>query len=68
MQDVAADEALLLFGGWVVVCVAGVGGLRVVVVVAPFGEVVCEFEAAHVGVGVFEVDDDELFVFVGGEE
>ena len=28
-----------------------------VVVVAPFCEVVCEFEAGDVGVGVFEVDD-----------
>ena len=38
------------------------------VVVAPFGEVVGEFESAGVGGGVFEVDDDELFVLVCGEE
>jgi len=39
-----------------------------VVVVAPFGEVVCEFEAWWVCVGVLEVDDDEALVLVCGEE
>ena len=29
-------------------------------------EVICEFEARDVGVGVFEVDDDEFFVLVCG--
>lgn len=38
------------------------------VVVAPFCEVVCEFEARGVAGGVFEVDHDELFVGVGGKE
>lgn len=65
MVDVGFDEAALFFFGGVVLGVAGVGSNRVVVVVAPFCEVICEFEAAGVGGGVFEVDDDELFVGVG---
>lgn len=36
------------------------------VIVAPFREVVCEFEAGDIGGSVFEVDDDELLVFVFG--
>jgi len=48
--------------------VADVGRGGVVVVVAPFCEVVCEFETGGVAGGVFEVDYDELFVGVCGEE
>lgn len=48
--------------------VADVGGDGVVVVIAPFGEVICEFEAGGVAGGVFEVDYHELLVCVGGEE
>jgi hypothetical protein len=47
--------------------VAGVGG-GLVVVVAPFCKVVCEFEAGGVGIGVFEINDYELFVLVGRME
>lgn len=36
------------------------------VVVGPFGEVICKFEPREVGACVFKVDDDELFVFVFG--
>lgn len=68
VAGVGADEALLVLRGGV----EGVGALPgegwVVVVVAPFREVVCEFQAGGVGVCVFEVDDDELFVGVCGEE
>lgn len=63
---VALDEATLLLRGRVGLHVAGVRGGGVVVVVGPLGEVVCELEAGEVGRGVFEVDDDELFVFVLG--
>jgi hypothetical protein len=66
--DVGADEATLFVRGGVVVLIARVGCDGIVVVVAPFCEVVCEFEAGGVGGGVFEVDDDELLVAVGGEK
>lgn len=48
---------MLFFAGGVVCVVEGVGGGGGVVVVAPFGEVVCEFQAGNVRGGVFEVDD-----------
>ena len=64
MVDVTSDKASLLFQSWVSGCSTSprLGG--VVVIVAPFCEVVCEFEAGKVGGCVFEVDDDELFVGV----
>jgi hypothetical protein len=39
-----------------------------VVVVAPFCEVVCEFQTTGIGGCIFEVDDDQLFVGVLREE
>ena len=68
MHDIGADEAALFFWARVAGRVAGVGLGGVVVVVAPFGEVVGEFHAGCVGRGVLEVDDDELAVLVVGEE
>lgn len=68
MIEVSADEAALFGGGGEGFGVADVRGGGVVVVVAPFGEVVGEFEAGGVAGGVFEVDDNELLVCVGGEE
>ena len=68
MLDICFEEAVLFLRGRVSFLVEGVGCGRGVVVVAPFGEMVCEFQAGGVGGGVFEVDYDELFVFVGGEE
>lgn len=64
MVDIGADEALLLFQCWVLFGVAlpRVGG--VVVIVAPFCKVVCEFEAGGVGGGILKVDNDELLVGV----
>jgi hypothetical protein len=59
---------VLFFFGGVVVSVAGVRCDGVVVVVAPFCEVVCELKTGGVGGGVFKVNDDELFVRVGWEE
>jgi hypothetical protein len=66
--DIRLDEAVLLLGRRVQRRVAGVGAGRVVVVVGPLGEVVCEFQPRRVGGGVLEVDDDELLVLVGGLE
>ena len=68
MVDVGFHEAALLVRGRVARRVAGVRAGRVVVVVGPLGEVVCELEAGQVGGGVLEVDDDELLVLVGGLE
>ena len=66
--DISAHEAGLFLDGRVFRHVTGERVERVVVVVGPFGEVVCEFEAWQVGGGVLEVDDHELFVLVGGLE
>ena len=35
-----------------------------VVVVAPFSEVICKLHPRCIGIGVLEVDDDQLSVFV----
>lgn len=65
MVNVAPDEAFLFLECGVVVCIARPGCRRWgMVVVAPFCEMVCEFEAWGVGGGVFEIDDYELFVLV----
>ena len=41
--DVGFEEAALFFGRWVAVGVKGVLTDRLVVIVAPFCEVICEF-------------------------
>lgn len=48
--------------------VAGMRRDRVVIVVAPFCEMVCKLETWCIGGGVFKVDDYELFVGVGWQE
>ena len=35
MHEIGRNEAVLFFDGWVVICVAAVGVLGVVIVVAP---------------------------------
>lgn len=67
MVQVGFDEAILLLRrGVAALGAAGVGGGRVVIVVGPLGEVVCEFEPWQVGRGIFKIDDNELFVFILG--
>lgn len=64
MVDIGFDKPPLLVWGGVTGDIARIGPDGVVVVVGPFGKVVCKFEARHVGGGVFKVDHDELFVLV----
>lgn len=65
MVEVGFDEAVLLLRrGIVALSAAGVRGGRVVVIVGPFGEVICELKSRQIGRGVFKVDDDKLLVFI----
>lgn len=64
VADVGSDEAVLLLGRRVGVCVALPCSVWVVVVVAPLGEVVGEFEAGRVCTRILKVDDYELLVRV----
>lgn len=68
MVDITFDETALLLQRRVVFGIACPRFRSVVVIVAPFREMVCEFEARCVGGCVFEVYDDELFVGVLGKE
>ena len=68
MRHVCLQKPFLLAGGRVQGRAARVRRRLVVVIVAPFREVVCEFEARRVRIGVLEVDDDEALVLVCGEE
>lgn len=68
MVDIGFYEAALFFFRRVVVCITGVRRNGVMIIIAPFCEVICELETRGVGGGVFEVDDDELFVGVSWEE
>lgn len=68
MAHIGADETVLFRGRGVEFRLESVGFALVVVVVAPFGEVIGEFEAGEVGVGVFEVNYYEPLVGVGREE
>lgn len=68
MQDIGANKAALFFGSRICCSIdlpRGRGGI--VVVVTPFCEVVCKFEARCVSGSVLEVDHDELFVLVSGQ-
>lgn len=65
--DVCFQKAVLFFFCGVVCLSEGIGSVGVVVVIAPFCEVVCEFEARDVGGRIFKVDDYELFVFICGD-
>jgi hypothetical protein len=66
--NIGFDEASLFFFSGVVIGITGVRGDRVVVIIAPFCEMVCELETRCVGGGVFKVDDNKLFVGVGWVE
>jgi hypothetical protein len=65
--DIAADETALLLERRIQMRIARKGDGEVVVV-APFSEMVCEFETGGVGRGVFEINDHKLFVRVLGEK
>ena len=68
MVYVCLDEVALLLKARVTGYVAGPCGLGVVIVVGPFGEVVGEFHTNGIGSSVLKVDDNKLFVLVGGLE
>lgn len=68
MGDIGFDKTALLFGCWIDFLVDRVRNFRVMIVVAPFCEVICELEAWNIGIGVFEVDDDKLLVLVSRRE
>jgi hypothetical protein len=65
--DIAADESALLLERRVQTRIAHKGDGEVVVV-APFREMISEFETGGIGRGVFEINDHELFVRILGEE
>jgi hypothetical protein len=64
MHDIAAHEAVLLLGRRIGPGVARVTGFGVVVVVTPLCKVVGKFQPRCIGVGVLEIDDDELSMFI----
>ena len=58
MIYISFQKPMLFFRGWVLGVIKGVGGCWGVVIVAPLGEVISEFEARDIGGGVFEIDND----------
>ena len=66
MIDIRLQEAVLFLRGRVVACIAHVGKCLIMVVVAPFVEVIGKLKASNIGGRVLEVNHDELLVFVGG--
>lgn len=68
MADIGADKAVLFFRCGVQGGVAEPGHLFIMIIVAPFCKVVGKLEAWGVRVGVFEVNDNELFVCVRGKQ
>lgn len=68
MINVGTNKASLLLDGGIIVRVARPWFVGIVVVVAPFREVVCEFQTRGIGGCVLEVDDYELFVCILREE
>lgn len=58
MLNISFEEAVLLFWCGICIRIEGIWLGRIMVVVAPFREVVCEFEAGDVGRGILEVDND----------
>ena len=59
------EETVLFFWSWVATSAADPRSVGFVIVVAPFGEVVCKLESWKISCRVFKVDDDELLVFIG---
>ena len=58
MIYICFQEPVLFFGGRVLSVIEGVGRRGGVIVVAPFGKVICKFQSRNVGGGVFEIDHD----------
>ena len=67
MLHIGFKEAVLLFGCWVSVGVKDIGFWRVIII-TPFSEVICEFEAWDVSGRVLEVNYYQLLVFVCREQ
>ena len=67
MVDVGSNETALFFEGWVSVCVACPRLSRIVVIVAPFSEMVGELKTRSVRGCVLKINDNELSVSVFGE-
>ena len=64
MHHITPDEAVLLFGRRVSLGIARVARVWMVIVVAPFSEVVRKLQARRSGVGVLEINHDQLSMFI----
>ena len=64
MHHITPDEAVLLFGRRVSLGIAREARDWMVTVVAPFSEVVHKLQARCVGVGVLEINHDQLSMFI----
>ena len=66
MHYVAPNKPMLLLWCRISLGIASETRGGMMVVVTPFSEVVCELHPRRIGVGVLKVDNDELFVLIGG--
>ncbi len=62
MIDVGADESSLLLNVGIILGVAGPRLICIMVIVAPFGKVICELQSGCVGRGILKVNDYQLLV------
>jgi hypothetical protein len=65
--DIRGNETVLFFWCWICTRVACPGPFGIVIVVAPFGEMICEFQGWYIGCRVFKVYYNELFVGISRE-
>jgi len=68
MINITPNKPLLLFHRRIIISIALPRFIRVMIIITPFREMVCEFETRGIGTGVFEIYDYELYVGVLGEE
>lgn len=66
MINICLDEAPLFLDCRIAIRVTSIGCNGVVIIVSPFGEMVCKFEAYSIGSSVFKIDDNQLLMLVGG--